>query len=86
MAEEFQESRCEKRCAELEGMARSAAEQEELEFLKDYLRDKPRLDIERMKSRGKLLSPGNTAGDVARALQSIKPAQDEGRSRADLAD
>lgn len=76
MPEAFQDSRVETRCAELRVREfRTPAEDEELAFLEEYLRDKPRLDIERLKARGLHLSPGNTAADVARALERLRPQE-----------
>lgn len=68
----YQDSKSEARCAELKVLThRTQEEEEELSFLEDYLRDKPRLEIEKLKRRGQYFSPGNTAADVARALKEI---------------
>lgn len=56
---DFKESLVEKRCGELKTMARTQAEEEELRFLEDYMRDRPKLRAALEDSRKGISAPGN---------------------------
>ena len=76
--------RSELRCAELENtFDRTPDEEEELKFLKEYLRDKPRLDIDLMKRQGKYYQSGNTAPAIQALGLAPSTSPDAGTPRGD---